>query len=403
VTPTRSHPRVATALIVAASLFAFLGIFASWVDQQVFDTQEWTDTSTELLQDSAVQQALSTYLVDELYSNVDVAAEIRQALPPAAQGLAAPAAGGLRQVAVQAAVRALEAPRIQEAWARANTAAHKQFLDVIENRGDGAVSTGGGQVTLDLGVLVQNLAERVGLSNLAQKLPPQTGQLEVMKSDDLNFAQTMARVIKNFAFIIPFLWLGLCGLAIYLTPGRRRETLRAAALGFIFAGILVLIVRRFGGNQVVDALATTPSVEDAAHSAWWIGTSLLVEVAQSVILVGTLILIAVWLAGDTRPAVAFRRAVAPYMREQPGLAYGLVVGIYLVLVVWQPVRAFTRPVPLVLIALLMLLGTEALRRRTAREFPDAVKSEGGLMGMFGGRRESPGGNPTNTRSTDPLP
>jgi hypothetical protein len=367
VKPGRSHPRIAAALIVVASLFAFLGIFASWIDQQVFDTQEWTDTSTELLQDDEVRQALSTYLVDELYSNVDVAAELRQALPPQAQGLAAPVAGGLRQFAQSAADRALEAPRVQDAWATANTAAHKRFLDVIENRGDVA-STGGGEVTLDLNQLVQNLSDRVGLSGkLAQRLPPQAGQLEVMKSDQLDFAQTAARLLNDFAFIIPFLWLGLTGLAVYLNPGRRREMIRAAALGFILAGILVLIVRRFAGNEVVDALATT-SAEDAAQNVWSIGTSLLVEVAQSVITVGVLILIGAWLAGSTRPAVAVRRAAAPYMREQPGLTYGFVVGLYFLLVVWAPARAFTRPVPLVLIGLLMLLGTEALRRQTAREF-----------------------------------
>jgi hypothetical protein len=35
-----------TTLVVIASVFAFLGIFGSWVDQQVFDTNEWTVRSS---------------------------------------------------------------------------------------------------------------------------------------------------------------------------------------------------------------------------------------------------------------------------------------------------------------------------------------------------------------------
>jgi hypothetical protein len=208
-----------------------------------------------------------------------------------------------------------------------------------------------------------------------------------MRSDQLDFAQTVARVINRLAFVFPFLWLALAGLAIYLSPGRRRETLRAVALGFIFVGIVVLILRGVAGNAVVDALSKTASVEGAADSVWSIGTSLLTEIAQSVITVGVLVLIGAWLAGRTRPAVALRRATAPYMRERPDLAYGFVVALFLLLVIWAPARAFTRPVPLLLIAILMLLGTEALRRQTAHEFPDATMPEGGIREAITGLRE----------------
>jgi hypothetical protein len=107
-----------------------------------------------------------------------------------------------------------------------------------------------------------------------------------------------------------------------------------------------------------------------------------------VITVGIMILIGSWLAGRTRPAVAFRRAMAPYMRERPDLTYGFVALIFAILVLWAPARAFTRPGPLIVIAILMLIGTEALRRLTAREFPDAPMPEGGIGESIGGIRDS---------------
>ena len=42
------------------------------------------------------------------------------------------------------------------------------------------------------------------------------------------------------------------------------------------------------------------------------------------------------------------------------------------LVLWAPVVAFQKPIGLLLLAVLMVIGTEALRRQTAAEFPDAA-------------------------------
>src|SRR3954463_12758450 len=96
---SRSHRRLAMAVVVLASVIAFFAIFAVWAKRQALDNSEWTKTSSELLQKQAIRTAVATYLVDELYSNVDVAAELRASLPPAARPLAGPAAGGPRGVA----------------------------------------------------------------------------------------------------------------------------------------------------------------------------------------------------------------------------------------------------------------------------------------------------------------
>ena len=375
-----------TALVVLASVLTFLALFATWIDQQVFDTDEWTETSTELLADDEIRGALSVYLTDELFKNVDVAAELEALLPPRADPLAGPAAGALRELAPRAANQLLASPPAQNVWEEANRRAHKRFLDVIEDRGD-ALSTGGGDVTLDLGVLVQNLSSRLGTSGkLAAKIPPGTAQLEIMKSDQLSFAQDVAKLINGIAIVFPFVWLGICGLAVYLSPGRRRETIRAAAWGFIIAGVAALLLRDLAGDAVVGSLAKTDP--GRARCAQRLDDRHLAEteMAQSVIAVGILILIGIWLAGRTRYAVRFRRAAAPYMRERPALVYGIVVAIYLLLVIWEPARAFGRPVPLIILAALMLIGTEALRRQTAREFPDAAMPEGGIIESIRGPR-----------------
>ena len=376
--PSRPPRRgIVTALLVAATVVLFFLIFASWINRQVLDTDEWTDTSSQLLENEQVRDALAVYLVDELYANVDVQAELRAALPPQAKGLAGPAAGGLREVAERAARRALAGPRVQALWENVNRAAHKQFVAIVKDEQVRGVSTSQGEVTLDLGALVEQVAQRVGIgTNLAQKLPPDAGQLTILKSDELDFAQEMADLIQALVVVLLVLGLALYALAVYLARGRRRETLRAIGFSFIAAALLALVVKGIAGGIVVGELAKTAAVEDAAQEVWDISTSLLSEIIGNLIVNGIIILVVAWIAGQTRPALALRRASAPYMRDRPEIVYAVVTVIYVLMIAWGPTRAFRTPISLLVIAALLVLGTEALRRQTAREFPDAALAEG---------------------------
>jgi hypothetical protein len=376
---------IATALLVAAAVLTFLWALASWADRQLLDTDEWTKTSSEMLESPEIRDALATYMIDELYANVDVEAELRAALPPETQGLAGPAAGGLREFAQRAAERALAGPRFQALWEELNRAAHQRFVAIVEGKSTDTVSTTGGEVTIQLAPLVERVGERIGLSGLAEKLPPDAGELVVLKSDQLETAQDIADLLQKFVIIALVLGVGCYALAIYLSHGRRRETLRAVGLIFAIVGILLLILRSVAGGIVTDELAKTAAVEGAATDVWEIGTSLLADIANNLIVNGIIILIAAWVAGFTRPAVALRRASAAYMRDRPGIVYAVVGLIFLILVAWGPTRAFRLPLSLLIIAGLLALGTEALRRQTLREFPHAALAEGEGLGHAWGR------------------
>src|SRR3954464_8552035 len=95
----RSH-RVLVAILISLAVFTgLIGMFAVWVNRQALNTDNWTETSGKLLADKQVQKAVSAYLVDELFTNVDVAAELRKVLPSQAAVVAGPAAAGLEEVA----------------------------------------------------------------------------------------------------------------------------------------------------------------------------------------------------------------------------------------------------------------------------------------------------------------
>lgn len=362
------------AIIVAASVLAFLALIAVWANRQALNTENWTETSSELLENDEIRGQIAVFLVDQLYANVDVEGEIRAALPPRAQGLAGPIAGGARNFAERAARELLGRPRPQKVWEEANRRAHMRLLQVLEGGGD-TVSTAGGNVTLDLRSLLGQTQERVGVGGrLQERVPPEAGQITILRSDQLDLAQDLVDVIKDLAVVLVVLSLGLFALAVFLATGWRREALRAVGIAFVVVGVAALVARSLGGQVVVDSLTTTESVRPAAEAAWSIGTSLLRDAAVALLGYGIVIVAAAWLAGRTRPATAARGALAPYLRE-PAIAYGATAVLLLLVLLWAPTDAWRRVIPVLLMIGLVLLGVEALRRQTAREFPDASREE----------------------------
>ena len=361
-------------LIALASLFAFLATFALWANRQLLDTDNWTETSSELLENEAIRGQVSVFLVDQLYANVDVEDRVSDALPPRAQPLAGPAAGALRNLAQSGAEQLLGRPRPQELWEQANRRAHGRLLQVVEGGGD-VVSTESGAVTLDLRSLLGATQERVGVGGRAEeRIPDDAAQLTIMQSDDLELAQGLVDVLQALAVVLVLLFLALYALAVYLARGWRREALRAVGYGLALACLASLAARSLAGDAVVDSLVATEAARPAAEATWSISTSLLQEAAAAGLAYGIVIVLAAWLAGPTGPAVATRRALAPYLRE-PRYAYGALAVLVLVLIAWGPTPATRNALPALLLVALLALGVEALRRQTAREFPGASIEE----------------------------
>jgi Short C-terminal domain len=366
--------RLPLALIAVASLLAFVAVFALWANRQLLDSDNWTDTSSELLEDDAIRNQTAVFLVDQLYANTDVQARLAAALPPRAQPLAGPAAGALKDLAVRGTNELLERPRPQALWEQANRRAHERFINVIEGGGD-VVSTEGGDVTLDLRALLGQTADRVGVGERAEaRIPESAAQIKIMDADNLELAQDAVDALRAAAVVLVVLMLGLLALAVYLARGWRRQALRAAGFGLLLAGAAALVARSFAGDAVVDALASTEAVRPAAEATWSISTSLLVEAASAAIVYGVFLVGAAWLAGPTAWATATRRTLAPYLRE-PRLAYGALALLVLILLALEPTPAFRRLIPTLVLVALLVLGVEMLRRETAREFPDASREE----------------------------
>jgi Short C-terminal domain len=368
---TRGRRIAVAGVLVLAVVTLLVAVLSTWVKRQALDTDNWTNTSSRILESKNVQATLGAYLVDQLFTNVDVAGTLRSELPTQFQGLAGPAAGGLRQVADRAAPQLLARPRVQNAWRLANENAHKQFLRIL-NGGGPVVSTANGEVVLDLHALVTQLAGNIGIGDrVSGALPADAGRLVIMRANQLKTAQNVAKGVRHLSIVSAIVSFFLFGLAIFLARGRRRHTLRTTGWCFFGVGVFCLLVRRMGGDWIVDGLVRAESVKPAAHDTWNIGTGLLRAIALAFVIYGLVIVAAAWLAGPSRSAQAVRRALAPSLRDHPWRVYAGVGFVYLLVLLWGPTPALRHIVPILIIAALLVLGVEVLRRQTAREFPDA--------------------------------
>jgi hypothetical protein len=372
---SRARWILVNSLLGLTTLLLVVGIFAVWANRLLFSPDNWSNTSTQLLQNPTIRSTAANYIVDQLYANVDVAGLIKSGLPPRLEPLASPAAGALRNVAVQGTELALQRPRVQNLWAQANRAADQTFIAIV-NGGKGNVAVNQGAVTLNLAAIVDNIAARLGLPpDISSKLPANVANLTIFKSDQLKFVQNVGNGIKGLALALTILVPVLYALAIVLVPGRRRRMLMNVGLAAVLAGVLVLLGRSILEGQIVNSLTHDASLRPTVQATFSISTAMISEIAVACIVIGVPLILAGWFAGPGRAARAGRRAIAPFLRERPAESYAIALGIMVLVFIWNPIHATGTPAGIIVFTLLALFGVFVLRHETEREFPDARLGE----------------------------
>lgn len=355
-------------LIVLAAVIAIVSALNIWVKRQALSTDSWTNASASFLENDEIRNAVSVYVVDQLYDNVDVAQALEDRLSPATKPLAQPLATALQPALIRATDALLERPRTLQLWENANRRAHELLIAVLESK-RGLLESTDGNVVLDLRPLVEEVAARAGFGGrVAERLPADAGEIVVMKGNQLEAARRTVKTIRVLSYLLAFLVLALFAAAVYIARGHRRATLLGVGVSLIVVGLLVLLVRRLAGNYLVDALTSGPEAKGPVDAVWAISTALLRDVGFNVLLYGVLTVLAAWLAGPSRGARALRRLAAPTMRDRPVIVYGVVALALLVVLLTGPTDG-QRIYPLLAVFGLAFLGTEVLRRQTLREFP----------------------------------
>ena len=370
-------------LVVLGALLTVLSLLAGYIRFQALDTNTVEATAGDLIADPEIRDQISATLVDQFFANVDVEAALDERLPPDQKALAGPIAGAVRLGADRVAQELLDRPRAQELWVRTITETHRNLIRVLEDE-TGPVSTEDGRVVLDLQPLLIQLGDRVAIVGRVDErilANPDAGRITILEADRLETAQDLTQILKVLGMWLWLVPIALWAVALWLADGWRRMTLRMIGISSVIAGLLVLVVRRMAGSRVVDELADTESVQRAAGDAWDILTAQLRDGGLTLVGLGVILLVAVWIAGPSASATDSRRWLAPHL-ARPEIAFGGAAVLLGLLVWWGPTIQTQRWQLVLAAAVVLALGVEVLRRQTAKEFP-ATEPKGALRGNHG--------------------
>lgn len=358
------------ALVVVGSLIVLIAALNVWVKRQALSTDNWTNSSAQLLENDQIRQALSVYLVNQVYANVNVSQQLQERLPAQLDPIAPQIAVGLQQASIRVVDNLLGRPRVQKLWKEANRRAHHAFMNLLNGHTSRLVSTNG-NVVLDLRPLLEKVVQELGFGEKAlAKLPPDAAQITVMKGNQLDTARKGVKVIRVLSYLLFFLAIAFFAAAMWISRNRR-SILLGAGVGVLVSGLLVLVVRRYAGSYVIDQLTSNADTKGAVKASWLIETQLLRNVGWNGVIYGAAIIFSAWIAGPGRVARWCREKLAPTMRDRPVLAYGVLTAILAVILLTGPTDA-QRVYPLLILFAFAYLGLEVLRRQTMREFPAAA-------------------------------
>ena len=356
-------------LVVVSTILLLVSSLTVWTKRQLLDTEAWTDAAGQMLANDDVRASIGNQVTDLLNQRVDFRAQLEERLPPRTQSFA-PVAAAAAQTAVSRVVETfLASPQAQTLWEDINRRAHKAIVNVLEGKDAGPISTANGDVVLDLRPMIAAVADRLGISadRLKQGASETTGQIVILRSDQLDAAQKTVRAVKVLSIFLLIVVLALYALAVYLARGRRRSVLQGIGIGILVTGLLLLVIQRLAGNYIVDSVVKVDSNKPAVHAAWFIETNLLRDIAWALVAYGLLVIVATFLAGPSRPAVALRRAAAPTFEEHVAMVYAVAAVVFLLFVAWGPTGASRRLLGIVVLGVLFFVGLEVWRRQAVRE------------------------------------
>jgi hypothetical protein len=294
---------VVAILVVLATVVALGASLAVWLDRQLLNTSQWTKSSSQLLANQNIRDAVSNEIVVRIRRESRVDEELSKHLSSKAQSLASVGVTALQNVSATNISDFLTTKRAQRLWRQANRQAHSALVAVLESKGP--VSASEGTVVLDLGPLLVASAQQMGVKkSLAERLNP-AGKVVLTSSTELATAQDVVSGIRFFSLWLTVLAAVLYLLAVFLARGRRAGTVAACGTSLALVGLALVVFRLAVGSVVVETYVHDLSYRPAIKSAWLIETHLLVTIAIVLIVVG-----AVAMVGGLFTAYLGRRSTA---------------------------------------------------------------------------------------------
>jgi hypothetical protein len=256
-----------------------VALVAAWVAVMLTRTDVFVDELRPLVRTPQVPQALTEGVVDGVRSRLDlspaVAAQVEE---PLRQGVAI----------------AVASPQVEQIWVSAITAAHREFVGIMEGREPAGLDRRG-RVVMAFPVALPDVTAR--LRSLGVDVPGGLAPVvtvPLVPAADLQEARAVYAVADGVGVWAPAGVAALAVLSIALAR-RRRRTAGVIAVGWgVGAGLLALLLaagRGFVADTIADPIART--VADAGYGLAMRGILTEIAAVAAVVLLVLLLLLVV--------------------------------------------------------------------------------------------------------------
>ncbi len=305
--PRHRWRRLAVGLLVALGcLVLAVGNPAFWLRGTVLNTNRWVATVGPLSQSPVIVNAVGDYVVEGLYSAVDLEQLTYEVLPEGFKALSGPLTRVLRETVSDAVATVLQSDQFHDVWLSVNRTVHRTVVGILRGEGSLLYVTGG-DVTVDLGDAFGFVEETLGFEGLDLFAGDHPTTFVLLSNETLAILQRAVAVLDTVGLVLPFVALAAFVVAWFVSLWRRR-TLLWIGVGVAITMAVSLVV--FGLVQPA-ALASIvdPRLRDVAGEIWGIVIRGLYVQTVLLLVVGVLIALGVWVAGPAPRAVAARTAV----------------------------------------------------------------------------------------------
>ncbi|MGH4030242.1 hypothetical protein ACQB60_15025 [Actinomycetota bacterium Odt1-20B] len=324
---------LAAVLIALVAVLSVTSVVGVWGSRTTLSTDRWVATVGPLPGEPDVNAAVSTYLADEIYGQLNVEKRLSDALPPRASFLAAPVTGAVHDYLRKSVSKLLATDEFESLWRATNRAAHSRIVALLEKRNEN-VEVRGDTVSLNLLPMVNNV-----LVSLEDRLPSLFGKkldLPTLSSGELppglhdriekalgvtlpaDFAQirlydrhvlgqlqesvvVFKRAVVGLVIAVPV----LLGLALWASPNRRRTLLQLGIWLVVTVTVLSTVLRAV--REEVLGHVPPGVYRDGARAAMWTVFTTLRDRGDQLLWLGVGIAVLAYLVGPGRLPVALRK------------------------------------------------------------------------------------------------
>ena len=334
--------QTAAALLVAlACVVLVASVVGLWARRNFLDTERFVDRAGPLIEEPAVQSALSARLSEQVMALVDPEALFEEVLPERGQILAVPLANAVEGFVGDQVESFIASDAFERLWVGALEVAHERAVNLLRGESE-TVTTEDGQVTLNLIPVVNAVLERITARTpeilgrqvdipdvtveeipeaaitriedaLGVDLPEDFGQFTVYDDGTLAAVQDGIALFDRLVVVLLPLGVALAALALWLSH-RRRRTLLQLAVGLALGMVLIRRV----GFRVQDEIALLPPRPAGQESASLAADAFLKPLSTfgGWVLAGAIVVVVLAvLTGDYPWAVSLRRRAATLWRQ----------------------------------------------------------------------------------------